>query len=174
MQRLYSECVGLPIMSVQTSQMVGQFSKNTLSPDDLKITLIGVKVAMGAVQYLLPDDVRLFDTTKIVIDSEQKLSDSEDLVRFDKMQKRNYELISKPVITLSGKKLGKVRDYTFDTTHFLVAKLCITPGLLQRFVHSSLLIDRNDIIETKADVIVVKESTIKVKKTASQVLPAKS
>jgi sporulation protein YlmC with PRC-barrel domain len=124
--------------------------------------------------YLLPTDIRFFNEQKILIDSDQKLSEFEDLVRYQHVITEHYSVIGKHVITSSGKKLGKVRDFLFDPSHYFLTKLVISPPLLRKFLVASLLIDRNDIIETKKNHIIVKENLAKIKKASPSVLPLQS
>jgi len=175
MQKLSSELVGRPIVSVQSSQHLGTLTGFILSNEDLKIVACTVAVpGTKNVHYLLPNDIRFFNAQKILVDSHQNLSEFADLVRYQHTITDNYMLIGKKVETTAGKKLGKVTSFLFDPAHYYVTKLGVTPPLFKKFLVTHLLIDRADIIETKKNTIIVKENVAKIKKSAPAVLPQRS
>jgi len=172
MQKLSTELLGKPVYSVQSGEQLGIFTDFILQSGDLKIVACTIKVMSSQeVHYLLPADIRYFNTEKILIDSVQKLSVFADLVRHQEAIAHNYNLIGKKVETVSGKKLGKVLNFLFDPAHYYITKINVSPPILQRILTTSLLIDRADIVETKTKVIIVKENLAKIKKTTSAVLP---
>lgn len=172
---MYSDFIGKPVVSVQSGHPLGSLTDVILVSDSLKMTVCTVHSPESrAPLYLLPSDIRFFNDQKILVDSDQKLSEFEDLVRYQHAITEHYSVISKHVVTSSGKKLGKVRDYLFDPSHYFLTKLVISPPLLRKFLVASLLIDRNDIVETKKNHIIVKENLAKIKKASPSVLPLQS
>ncbi len=172
MQKLSTDLMGKPVYSVQSGEPLGLLTGFILQSGDLKMVALTIKVPSSQdVHYLLPADIRYFNTQKILVDSLQNLSVFADLVRHQHAITESYDLIGKKVETASGKKLGKVASFLFDPAHYYVTKINVTPPLLQRVLTTSLLIARADIVETKAKVIIVKENLAKVKKTAPVVLP---
>ena len=172
MQKLSSEFIGLPVVSVQSSDELGRVTGLIIKSEDLKIVLCEVLIPTTRTQhFLLPRDIRFFNEEKVLVDSIQNITEFDDLVRYQHTITDNYELLGKRVETTTGKKLGRVRNFTFDPTHFMVNKLHVKPNIFKSLMVTSLLIDRSSIIETKKDVIVVKENYAKVKKTAPVALP---
>ncbi len=174
MQKLCSNFIGLPIVSVQSSEPLGMLSDLVIKSEDLKIVLIIVTTSAKEKKYLLPRDIRFFNNQKVLVDSIQNISDFDDLVRYQNDIIHNYTLIGKRVVSASVKRIGKVTNFSFDPAHFYVTKLNVTPGLFKNFLVTNLLIDRSSIVETKKNMIVVKDNFAKIKKTATAPLPQRS
>lgn len=175
MQVLSTQFIAKPIMSVQSSDILGTVKGLIIKQESLKIVAIAVKVGKSNNEhYLLPADIRFFNKEKILVDSYQKLSEFEDLVRYQYDITNNYNLIAKKVKTSSGKKLGKVKEFMFDPAHWFVTKLSIKPQFVRNVFYTKLLIDREDIVKTEDRAIIVKDNYAKLKKPAAVVLPARS
>jgi sporulation protein YlmC with PRC-barrel domain len=68
-----------------------------------------------------------------------------------------FELIGKPVVTVSGQKVGKVSDYATETETMFVQKVYVAQSLLKSFTGGSLSIDRTQINEITPRRIVINE-----------------
>lgn len=175
MQKLASEFIGLPIVSVQNADNLGNVTGLIIKSNDLKIILCTVTVIGSREKhYLLPRDIRHFNNQKVLVDSIQNVSEFTDLVRYQHDIANNYELISKRVVSVNGKNIGKVINFIFDPDNFYVTKLNVKPGILKNLLVTNLLIDRASIVETQKNVILIKDNFAKVKKTASVALPQRS
>lgn len=175
MQKLSSDFIGKPIVSVQGAEIIGILSSVIIKPSDFKMIVCVVSPLISKNKlYLLPGDIRLFNNDKIIIDSHQKLSEFEDLVRYQHDIINNYNVIGKKVETTSGKRLGKVSSFMFDPAHYYISKLYVRPGILKSIVVTNLLIDRADVVDTKKNTIIVKDNFAKIKKTSPSVLPQSS
>ncbi len=176
MQKLSSSFIGLPVVSVQSSEPLGLLSDLVVKSEDLKIVLLVVSshAKSKSKKYLLPRDIRFFNNKKVLIDSVQNLSDFDELVRYQNDILNSYRLPGKRVESASEKKIGKVTNFSFDPAHFYVTKLNVNPGFFKNFLVTNLLIDRSSIVETKKNTIVVKDNFAKVSKTATAPLPQRS
>ncbi len=175
MQIIASEFIGLNVVSVQSAEVLGVINGFVLKPEDLKIIVFSLQTFSSREKhYLLPRDIRHFNNQKVLIDSLQNISEFSDLVRYQHDITNDYALIHKPVETVGGKKLGRVVDYMFDPAHYYITKLKVRPRLLSGIFVSSLLIDRSSIVETKQNVIIVKDNFAMIKKTATVPLPQNS
>jgi sporulation protein YlmC with PRC-barrel domain len=93
----------------------------------------------------------------LVVNDYEDLSEEEDLVRLKAVLELQFELIGKPVETLSKEKLGKVSDFAADGQTLYVQKLYVSQSLLKSLGTSQLSIDRNQIVEITHKKIVIKE-----------------
>jgi len=156
MQKLSSELLSKPIVGVQNAETLGILTGFIVKSSDFKIVVCIVTSTVSKNKlYLLPSDIRLVNNDKIIIDSHQKLSDFEDLIRYQHDITENYNVIGNKVETSSGKKLGRVSDFIFDPAHFYISKLYVKPGF-------------------KKNTIIVKDNCAKIKKTSPSVLPQSS
>ena len=172
MQKLSSELLEKPVVGVQNSEVLGTISGFIINSSDFKIIVCIVSSPISKHRlYLLPSDIRLVSHDKIIIDSHQKLSEFEDLIRYQHVITQGYNVIGCKVSTTSGKRLGRVKDFIFDPAHFYISKLYVNPGILKAFIVTNLLIDRADVIDVRKNTIIVKDNYAKIKKASPSVLP---
>ncbi|MDQ5943815.1 MAG: PRC-barrel protein [Patescibacteria group bacterium] len=175
MQKLSSDLLEKPVVGVQNAEILGTITGFIVRPDDFKIAVcIVTPLVSKSKLYLLPSDIRLVNNNKIIIDSHQKLSEFEDLVRYQHDITNNYSVIGNKVETTTGKKLGRVKDFIFDPAHFYISKLYVRPRIFKTFLVTNLLIDRADVIDVKKNTIIVKDNFAKIKKASPSVLPQSS
>jgi len=175
MQKLSSDLLTKPVVGVQNAEILGTITGFVIRPDDFKIVVCVVTPIISKTKmYLLPSDIRLVNDNKVIIDSHQKLSEFEDLVRYQHDITNNYTVIGNKVETSNGKKLGRVKDFIFDPAHFYISKLYVRPRMLKVFLVTNLLVDRADVIDVKKNTIIVKDNFAKLKKESPSVLPQNS
>lgn len=117
---------------------------------------------------LLTQDIRDIIEQGIVVNDHEVLVVPEELVRLKDILKINFNLIGKPVITVSKSRLGKVSDYAADNTSLFIQKLYTSQSVLKSFSGGSLSIDRSQIVEITNRKIVVAD-LLKVKPAAAPV-----
>lgn len=172
MQRSNSALVGQAIYSVHSAGKIGLIRKLCIRQQDLKIELLEVVVFdPPSVQYLIPTDIRFDDGKKMIIDSHQNLSEPNELLRHQEVLNHPFALTGCKVVTQSGKRLGKVKDFSTDTQHFFVSKLNVVAPFWMVPFNGKFLIDRADIVDIEKAKIVVKDTAIKVSESVTKPLP---
>lgn len=156
MLMLREHFIGLTVASVQSGLPCGKVSGFVINPDKLSITLIAITDTRG-LYYLLPNDIRLLNHERLIIDAEEKLSAHEDLIRYQDVISEDFKPIGCKVVTEGGKRLGKVVNYAIDNHAWLIGKLYITPGLLANPLQQEHIIDRSDVINVEKNRITVRE-----------------
>lgn len=68
-----------------------------------------------------------------------------------------HDLHNRPVLTLSGTKLGSLKDVVIDIDSGRVLQYCVKHGLIGG---QDLLVGSDAIIEIRADAIVVKDAVV--------------
>lgn len=175
MQILASSLIGANVLSIHSGQNLGKISGWLVSTKDLKIELLVVSANDKKTLYLMANDIRSLGNgakSMIIIDSSDKLSEKEDLLRHQDLIGSKFDLMGLRVATQSGKKIGKVKDLSIDFQDLYILKLHIKAKVLQRITNERLLVDRTDIVEIKKDRIIIKDSYAKTKQSYAKVLPA--
>lgn len=173
MQILLSEFTGKPVMGVHTGEQICVITDCIIHKENLKILLFVTQTGLKKESlYLLPNNIRFSDSKRLIVDSASSLSDFEELVRYQHDILHSFNPIRKKVVTLSGKKLGIVTDYSFDNQHNFVQKLYVASNFFKRLLQARFVIDRSAIIETTANSIVVKDSVVTENSTIKNVLPS--
>lgn len=132
----------------------------------------------------VPEEIPVIDTTDVreissaglIIDSEDKIHELNDLIRLQKIANENFSLIGIGVYLESQTKIGKVIDATFHPTAFYIHQLVVQPTLLRALLQSTTIINRSQIISITPKAIIIKEATIKdeeIPHHAIRAVPAK-
>jgi uncharacterized protein YrrD len=175
MQILRSEFVGKVVMSVHTGEQICVITDCIIQQNNLRIILFSTRVGLQKKQlFLLPKCIRFADRRRLIVDSNQSLSEFDELVRYQHDILHTYQPLRKKVVTESGKKLGTVSDYSFDNQHNFVQKLYVHANFFKRLLQTQLIIDRSSIIETKTDKIIVKDTVMSEKSTIKTAITAKT
>lgn len=155
---------------------MGTVTDIIVDPKDLHIQLFVVKKFDDAKQpyYLMPDDIRQIITQRVIVDREDKLSEAEELIRHQQLIQEHFNLTNCSVQTVSGRKLGKTIDCSFDDTFFVVKKIYVSVRLWNKVFHDQLIIDRDDIVDVTPRKITVRDGFARNRQTITNVLPAKA
>lgn len=158
MIHLGSKFIGTPIMSLQTGGEVAKTDHAVIDPATLEI--IGYHVAGPLLKDTTATALRMADVREVgsmgfIIDSADELIDPKDVLKFDEIASLRFELLGIQVLDERRHKLGKVTDYTIETTSFTVQQLTVKRPLLHSFNDTELVIHRSQIIEISRDAIVV-------------------
>jgi sporulation protein YlmC with PRC-barrel domain len=96
---------------------------------------------------LLYQDIRDLIPDGFVVDDHDVLTPPSELVRLKDVMGLNFQLIGKPVETLSHEKLGKVSDYATEIETMFIQKLYVSQSILKSFTGGNLSVDRSQISE---------------------------
>ena len=94
----------------------------------------------------------------------------QDLVRLNEVINLKFNPIGKIVIDDSGKKLGKVSEYSIETESFIIKKLHVSQSIMKNISNSALIIDRSQIKEITDKSIIVRSASVKESTGLSQIL----
>jgi len=145
-------------MSLRTGTQVATVTAPIINPNNLKIEGFYVTDRFNNEQLiLLYQDIRDIIQQGFVIDDHDVLSDQEELVRLKKVLKLGFELIGKPVQTVSGKKVGKVSDFAAETATMFIQKIYVSQSIFKNFTGGSLSVDRTQINEVTNKRIIINE-----------------
>lgn len=162
MYSLSSQITGLPVISLQTGEIVALTRQPIVNPDDLEVVAFHCETTrQKSGKVMMARDVRQTAKDCLIIDNEDELSDAEDIVRLSELIARNYSPLEKIVFTQAGRRLGKVEDFTLNLNSHRIQKLYVRQSLLQSFKGSSLIIDRSEIVDVSGKRIVVRDATVK-------------
>jgi len=148
MLQLSSSLLNQPVMSLRTGSPVATAIAPIIDPNNLKIEgFYCVDRFSGEQLVLLYQDIRDIIPQGFVVDDVDSLSEPGELVRLEKLMRLGFDLIGKPIQTVSKEKVGKVSDYAVETTTMYIQKIYATQSLLKSFTGGSLSIDRTQIHE---------------------------
>jgi sporulation protein YlmC with PRC-barrel domain len=166
MLQLSNILMNRPVLSLRTGGIIGQTLQPVINPNNLKIEGFYCDDKFNKkTSILLSQEIRDFITQGIVVNDQEALTDPDELVRLKDVLALNFELLGKPVVTISKQRVGKVTDFALDTETMYVQKLYVGRSLLKSLNSGQLSVDRTQIIEITNKKIVVQE-ILKPKKSA--------
>ena len=114
-----SKVANMPVLSLHVGGPIAEIREAVIDPEDLKViayTLDGpiIRNDPEVGNILDTQDVREISGSGLIVDSADRFTTREDVVRFDKVMDLGFRLVGLKVVTTDGKKLGKIIDYTLD------------------------------------------------------------
>ncbi len=160
-----------PVMSLQTGGRLASTQKPIIDPGTLKIIAYEVEGALLSERpaLLRTADIREFGRIGMIINSNDEIIGLHDVIKIEKLYDLGFPLIGMTVVDDQKHRLGKVEDYTVDTSSFVIQQLTVKRGFLKGLTDTGLLISRTQILEINDDTIVVKSPT---KKSAEPIMQA--
>lgn len=156
---------GVKVLSLHVAKPIAKVADALIDPSKLKIEAFSVRG--GGIRYfsaIFTGDVREWGPMGLIVNSEDVIMEVDDnLPRLKGIVEDEFELVGARVRTESGKRLGKVVRFVFETEGFFVVKIYVdrisTLGLGRR----PLIIERDSIVDVKKKHIIVKDAHIKNK-----------
>lgn len=165
--------MNIAVLSLRTGGRIGTATGLIINPNNLKVVGWYIDDRFSSNDLiLLANDVRDISNKGIIINDHEVLSEPEELVRLKEVLEVGYDLIGKKVVGESGKKYGKVSDYSIETNGLIVKKIYASRSILKDFSGGNLSIDRNQIIEITKTKVIISDPTEKSKATAASAVTA--
>lgn len=158
-----SDIIGTPIMSLQTGAELARTSEAIINPHNLSILAYTVTGPFldSETSLLRVDDIRELGSIGMIVDSSDEFIQPDDIVRQADIYNLRFELTGKPVYTTKREKVGKVIEYTVESSGFVIQQLTVKRPLLKSLNDPELLIHRSQVVEVTDDAIIIKDAKIK-------------
>ena len=159
----FSSAVGLPVVEEGSTEPLARIDDILLQPDSGRIEGFSVAIPrfLGSDRLvLLPMDI-LHWGMRITVRSANALVPAEDIVRLQTLLEDDRKILGQRMRTESGKVLGRCGDVQFDTAHFTVEWL-----FPRRWWTWGIPVPVSDVVEVRADAIIVRNRTAKAKEKA--------
>lgn len=167
-----SRLAGIEVLSLHLGGPIAQIVEPIIDPNGLKIVafiLVGPQIGGENGDILEVRSVREFAEMGMIVDSIDELVRQEEVIKLDEVMKLGFKLVGLRVESKSGKKLGKVEDYTVDPESFQIMQIIVKRPILKGFVDPELTIGRSQILEVDDyRVIIIDADEKKIKKSSSK------
>jgi sporulation protein YlmC with PRC-barrel domain len=156
---LLSEAViNKPVLSLRTGGVVALMESAIINPANLKIEGLYCQDRISKNKLiLLYQDIRNVVSQGAIVNDYDVLSSPDILVRLQDVLKLKFSLVGKSVYTVQKEKVGKVKDFAFDSDTFFVQKLYVGRSLTKSFSGGQLSIDRNQVVEVTTNKIIIQD-----------------
>lgn len=164
MLTMIDNLLGTPVMSLQTGTQLASTSSVIVDPRQLVVSAFYVEgPQMARKQTVIhPADIREISDIGLIVDSDAKLMQLDDLVRLQQVIDFRFELKGLKVVDEDGRKHGKVSSYAIDPETFTVQQLYTTESLLRSFSSVGKIIHRNQIVSVDNERVTIKSTKTKV------------
>jgi sporulation protein YlmC with PRC-barrel domain len=158
MLQLSTSLLSKSVLSLRTSSTVATITGPIINPDNLKIEGFYCQDRFDKKELvLLCQDIRDILPQGYVINDHDVLAEPEELVRLQKIMQLDFQLIGKPVVTVSRDKVGKVSDYAAETETMYIQKIYVAQSILKTLTGGSLSIDRSQVNEITPRRIIIND-----------------
>lgn len=156
-------------MSIHAGGAIANLQEAVIDPKNLKI--IGFSVNARGLKYysiLHSSDIREWGTIGAIVNSEDSIMEvDENMPKVKDIVEGGFRLEGIGVRTESGKRLGNVRNFVFETEGYFVVKLNIENRGILSLMNGARTIQRDSIVNVTKKFLVVKDDALKVR-TAKQ------
>lgn len=153
---LSDSVVHKPILSLRAGVPVALVIAPIINPDNLKMEGFYCQDSADKKELvLLYQDIRDILSTGVVVNDYDVLAEPEDLVRLKELLDMRFDIIGKPVETVSREKVGKVSDYAFESSMMYIQKLYVSQSILKSLTSGALSVDRSQIHEITPKKVII-------------------
>lgn len=170
---LGSKLIGASVLSLQTGVRLAITKSPVIDPSNLKIMAYEVTGPLLSEHpsFLLIADVRELSNIGMIIDSNDEFVGTDDVIALKKLIDLHFNIIGINVIDDQKHKLGKVTNYSIDTSSFIIQQICIKQPIIKSITATELLIHRSQIVEINNTSIVVRSAKNKIQQVVSNKKP---
>ncbi|MDR0591116.1 MAG: hypothetical protein LBG75_00935 [Candidatus Nomurabacteria bacterium] len=162
---LGSKLIGTNVLSLQTGRPIGVVERPIINPSNLKVIAYfvdGPLIKQQPENILRMDEVREFGSMGMIVDSIDDLVSEEDVIKIRDILKLGFALVKYKVVTKKGKKVGRVIDYSVDSSSFMIQQLIVQRPIMSSLGASELTIHRSQIVEIDDYKVVIDDDKDKV------------
>ena len=158
---------GRKVMSIHSGGAISQLGEPLIDPSSLKIIAFATSTrGQRYFSVLHTSDIREWSGLGVIINSEDDIMEvDENMPKIKDLAEEGFRLDGIGVRTESGKRLGKVVNYVFETEGFFVVKLYIEKVSILGLIKSPISIERDSVINVTKKFIVVADDLNRVKST---------
>ena len=158
MLQLSASLLNKSVLSLRTGSPIATISGPIINPDKLKIEGFYCQDRFDKRQLvLLVQDIRDVLPQGYVVNDHDVLAEPEELIRLKEVMELDFELIGKPVVTVSKEKVGKASDYATETETMYIQKIYVAQSIIKSLTGGSLSIDRSQVNEITPRRIIINE-----------------
>ncbi|MBI1857117.1 PRC-barrel domain-containing protein [Candidatus Saccharibacteria bacterium] len=172
MLQLSKSILAQPVMSLRTGGEVARAIAPIINPNNLKIEGFYCQDKFSkSYLILLSQDIRDVIPQGIAVNDHAVLTEPNELVRLKSLLDIAFDIMGKPVVTVSKKRIGKINDYAVEIETMYIQKIYVGQNLFKSFSGGQLGVDRNQIVEITDNKIIIQDLLKPEKSTAPASIP---
>jgi len=144
------------VVSVSTQKTIGRIREFIVDPDTGKIVAFKLKTNLFK-KLLSVLDVLEYQSEKLLVHSEQRLLNEEDLPRIKQIKELRIRVWKAKAFSENGNLLGVVDDLIFDEHTGEIIKYYISQPLFLNPIRTHLVVGRGDILSIEKKGLIVRD-----------------
>jgi len=166
MQVRFSTALGLPVTDEEMTEQIGTLSGVLLHPDTGQVEGFFVRVPrfLHAEELFLSSFDILRWGLRVIVRDRDVLSPVEERIRLQSLLEDGRTILRQPIVTDTGRALGRCGDVQFDTVHFVVH--WIWP---KRWGRWGIPLPMSQVLEVRKDAIIVRDPAVAAPEKAAAV-----
>jgi sporulation protein YlmC with PRC-barrel domain len=151
-------------MGLQTGTQLASTKAPVIDPANLQIVAYELEGPMLVERpsFVRIADVRELSDVGLIVDSSDEFVGLSDVISIEKIYNLNFKLIGLTVIDQAKHKLGKVSNYSLNTSDFMIQQIHVGRSGLRSLSETELLIHRSQIVEINDRSIIVRQAAQKL------------
>ena len=161
MIKLASELLLKPIVAKREGAAIGLINDLVVNPDDGGFIGIIVREGFGKnnLKTLAVKDIITISSDFILIPSYDVVGEIDEIVRIKSIIDQDIKIAKTTVVTIGGKILGKVRDYSIHLKTDKLEKIYVNPPMMRPFAQE-YIISLPQIVSIEKEQITVEDTKI--------------
>jgi uncharacterized protein YrrD len=163
---------GLPIISLDSGQVLGSVADIIIDPENGKI--LGITSGSGffnkSKKALAFNDIFELNHEAVLTRDDESLVNIDELVRIKNVIGQKIYLIGSKVVNEEGKRLGRVADFIINADLGILSKIYVENSLHKRYFEDTLVIPAKKIISIERKKIIVCDDYEREKCEESEIL----
>lgn len=159
---LGTHLIATPVMGLQTGTKLADTSMPLVDPSNLKIVAYALEGPLLSERpsFIRMADVRELSDIGMIVDSSDEFIGLDDVIKIKELYELGFNLLGMRVIDEQKHKLGKIDDYSLDSSSFIIEQLNVRRTGIRGITETGLLIHRSQIVEINNHQIVVRSTAI--------------
>ena len=132
----YSQVIHSPIVEIKTQTLLGKVLDIVLQKSDFSVKAVLVKPSILSLEKLVVTDADILEIVNnaVLVNDEDSASPLKDSPRVVQSIEAKAYGVNQKVVTKSGKVVGRVHDYTFDSQLLKVINLYVKSMISDRII----------------------------------------
>jgi len=160
--RQISEVGALPIVDLDSGDVLGQITGWVVSPEEQKVLayLLQKSGWLTRGQIVLDADIVEYGPRMLIVNDPSAVISPEEVIGLPQLIERRSTIVGYDARDETGQSLGQVQDFVFDITSGLIQRYYVRPSLISALTSNDLVLNRDEVIEIKDRRIVFRRDAL--------------
>jgi len=168
--RRVSDIYQLPVLDLETGEMLGQILSWVVTPLQQRVVafLLTKPTLWHKAKVLVPADIVEYDPKMIVVRNYECVIQPSEVVGLPELLDERMEITGFRAETETGKLLGTVTDFVFETVGSTIQQYCVKPPTLMGALQSEWILPAGKVVKIEKHRLVFADNILSATKLAAR------